>query len=206
MADVQGRPFLDYLVNRLFSYDVSTVIICVSYMRENIVKYFDHKYEGKIRFSIEETPLGTGGALANVVKFLATSSISLVLNGDTFLPVDYREVEKFHVAKDAEMTMVLSRSSNLQFANVEIDSTSRITEFGYSKNKTGLVNGGLYCMAKDTFKLLPQDREFSLEKDFLPDYVKCGKVYGYVTDKMFVDIGTPQSYLSLLENGDILKK
>jgi D-glycero-alpha-D-manno-heptose 1-phosphate guanylyltransferase len=205
MADVQGKPFLDYLVRRLLSNDVETIIICVSYMKENIVTYFEN-YGKKVQFSIEKTPLGTGGAIALAAKLLPASSNSLVLNGDTFLPVDYSEIEKFHIQNDADMTIVLARSSNPEFAGVVIDGTNRIIEFGNSNVHSGLVNAGVYMVNRRMLDLLEPDKEFSLEKDFLPEFVRDGKVYGFVSDKMFVDIGTPQSYLALLENGDILKK
>jgi len=206
MADVSGRPFLDYLVQRVLSYQISKIIVCVSYMKENIISYFGKKYGDKIQFSVEEIPLGTGGALAKATEFLPNSSSALVLNGDTFLPVDYSEIRKFHDSKRADMTIVLSKSTNPRFGGAMIDENSRLTEFGSFENRSGLVNAGVYWMEKSTFDFLPRGKEFSLEKEFLPEFVKQRKVYGFISERMFVDIGTPQSYLSLLENGDILKK
>lgn len=206
MADISGRPFLDYLVERLLSYRISKIIVCVSYMKENIISYFGEKYDDKIQFSIEETPLGTGGALAKASELLPLSSSALVLNGDTFLPVDYTELRKFHESNCADMTLVLARSSNPQFGGVVIDEHFRLIEFGSTQSKSGLVNAGVYWIKKSTFDLLPKGKEFSLEKEFLPRFVKQAKVYGFISEKMFVDIGTPQSYMALLENRDILKK
>ncbi len=208
MADVSGRPFLHYLVERLLSYGISEIIICVSYMRDNIISYFEDKYKDEIKFSIEESPLGTGGALARARLLLPVSSKSsfLVLNGDTFMPVDYERLRVFHIQKRADLSMVLVRSNNLQFAGVELDASSMITKFGGDENSSGLVNAGVYWMDGKVFDQFPREKQFSFEKDFLPNFVTQGKVYGYISENMFVDIGTPGSYLSLLQNGDILKK
>jgi D-glycero-alpha-D-manno-heptose 1-phosphate guanylyltransferase len=205
MAEVGGKPFLEYLVERLLSYNVSSIVICVSYMRESIISYFGEKYRKRVLFSIEETPLGTGGALARARELLPLSSSVLVFNGDTFLPIDYLKLENFHALKKADFTIVLARSTNPQFGGVTIDSNSKVIDFGLIENRSGLVNAGLYLIERSVFDLLP-DQHFSLEKDFLPGFVRQGGTYGYVSDRMFVDIGTPQSYLSLIQNGDILKK
>ena len=206
MAEVNGRPFLDYLVERLFNQGISEIVICVSYKRESIISFFQNKYEKSIQFSIEEEPLGTGGALTKVRAMLPGSSSYLVLNGDTYLPIDYEKFRAFHTHKQADLSVGLAKSSDSQFACVTIDSTSRITEFGSSPNLSGLVNAGIYWMEKAFFDLLPSEKVFSLEKDFLPGFVHKGKAFGYVSENMFIDIGTPESYQSLLENEDILKK
>ena len=208
MADVSGRPFLDYLVERLLSFGMSEIVICVSYMRENIISYFGDKYNDVIKFSIEESPLGTGGALARAQLLLPDSSKSsfLILNGDTFMPIDYGRLREFHIQKSADLSIVLVRSTNPQFGGVDLDASLKITKFGGFENNSGLVNAGVYSMDGKVFDQFPQEKQFSFEKDFLPDFVSLGKVYGFISEDMFVDIGTPDSYLSLLQNGDILKK
>src|SRR5271169_4361 len=108
MADISGRPFLDYQVARLISKGITKVVICVSYMKESIISYFETKYGAGITFSIEDEPLGTGGALAKASSFLPKSF--LVLNGDTYLPLDYQSLATFHSLKKAELTIVLAKS------------------------------------------------------------------------------------------------
>ena len=204
MADVSGRPFLDYLVARLFLNEITKVLICVSYMRENIISFFEKKYGDAISFSIEETPLGTGGALAKASPLLPKSF--LVLNGDTYLPLDYRKLVTFHSEKQADLTIVLSRSTGSQFGRAAINSNERVVGFGELITPSGLVNAGLYQMEHKVVEMFPIGIAFSLEKEFLPKFVSTGKVYGYVSEEKFLDIGSPESYLSLLQNGDILKK
>jgi len=206
MAFVNGRPFLDYLVQRLLSFGISEIVICVSYMRENIISYFQDKYPKTIKFSAEESPLGTGGALSRASSLLSKKVSFLVLNGDTYMPIDYEQLRAFHIQKRADATIVLAKSTDPQFAGVEVNSFSKITEFGGNSNSSGLVNAGVYWIDRKVFDQFPSEQQFSFEKDFLPTFVKRAKVYGYIVENMFVDIGTPESYLTLLENGDILKK
>jgi NDP-sugar pyrophosphorylase family protein len=40
MAEIGGRPFLEYLVNRLQNHGVPDVIICAGYMKEKIASHF----------------------------------------------------------------------------------------------------------------------------------------------------------------------
>jgi D-glycero-alpha-D-manno-heptose 1-phosphate guanylyltransferase len=202
MADVNGRPFLDYLVNRLFSNGFTKIVICVSYMRENIISYFEKKYGDAIIFSIEDTPLGTGGALAYASEKLPESF--LVMNGDTYLPMDYQKLRSYHIEKKADLTIALAKSSSPQFGGVAINSAERVLAFG--DIRSGLVNAGVYEMERKVIDMFPTIVPFSLEKQFLPEFVETGKVYGFVSDDSFVDIGSPESYLSLVKNADILKK
>jgi len=204
MADVSGRPFLDYLVMRLLSNGITKVVICVSYMKENIISFFEKKYGEVVSFSIEEIPLGTGGALAKARSLLPNSF--LVLNGDTYLPLDYGRLRSFHFGKKADMTIVLAKSSGVQFGRVAIDASERVVAFGDLAPPSGLVNAGVYQMERKVMDKFPIEVPFSLEKQFLPKFVEAGKVYGYVSEEKFVDIGSPESYSSLLQNGDILKK
>src|SRR5438093_756867 len=65
MAPVAGRPFLDYLLCWLQSQGVKEVILCVGYKRSHIKRFVGRgrKWGLQANYSIEHTPLGTGGAL-----------------------------------------------------------------------------------------------------------------------------------------------
>jgi D-glycero-alpha-D-manno-heptose 1-phosphate guanylyltransferase len=204
MADVSGKPFLEYLIDRLVSRGITKVVICVSYMKENIISHITAKYGDLVSFSVEEQPLGTGGALSLASSLLPESF--LVLNGDTFLSLDYDSLEAFHKANDADMTIVLTKPSGALIGNVVLGRSNRIVEFGEVESESALVNAGVYLMEHKVVDKIERGVPVSLEKQFFPKFVKEANVYGYVSENNFIDMGTPKSYFYLLENSDILKK
>ena len=90
LAPVAGKPFLWYILENLRRFDVSRVILSVGYLREAVESWIgEHsgEYPFEFCFAVEETPLGTGGAI-KLAASKAEGSELIVLNGDTFFDVD----------------------------------------------------------------------------------------------------------------------
>src|SRR3989344_3377185 len=91
MALIHGKPFLAYLLDYLTSQGITDVVLSVHYLREQIETYFKTNYNGiSIRYAVEEQPLGTGGAIKHALNYINISSPVFVLNGDTFLKLNYQ--------------------------------------------------------------------------------------------------------------------
>src|ERR1051325_4111345 len=92
MIRIAGAPYLEYQLKLLVSQGFYDVVILTGYLGEQIEDYFkDGKDLGlSIRYSRERQPLGTGGALRAAKELL--SDKFLVIYGDSYLPIDYREV------------------------------------------------------------------------------------------------------------------
>ena len=206
IAPIKRRPFLDFILNHLLQEGFRRVILLTGYKAKVIEDHYRPKEhpltrsgaEGlTIEFSREKKPLGTGGAIKNA-RGLIKSNPFLLLNGDSFCPIDYQEFLRFHFSKKAWGSIVLSHfKENRDFGQVVVDPSQRILDF---KEKSGnslfagcYVNAGIYCFPKEIFQGMPKAAAFSLEQDVLPGLVKKG-MYGFVTDTKFVDIGTPKRY------------
>ncbi|MDW8464053.1 MAG: NTP transferase domain-containing protein [Geminocystis sp.] len=64
MAPINGKPFLEYLLRYLNSQGIRRVVLSVGYMKEKIVDHFGSRFmDMEIVYSVEEEPLGTGGAI-----------------------------------------------------------------------------------------------------------------------------------------------
>lgn len=198
MAPINGKPFLEYLILFLRSQGIQKIILAVGYMKEAIIKYFDDgmKFNVDIEYSVEERPLGTGGAIKKATSKL-TSNTFLCVNGDSFADVNVFSLYEFHNNKGAVASLALiNQDNNTRYGSVEVDASERVVNFKEkSSNGTAIINAGFYIFEKQIFELMETD-VFSLEYDLLPKLVNLG-LYGKKMSGYFVDIGTPEDYLAL---------
>ncbi len=196
MAEINRKPFLEYLLMYLANFKIKKIILAVGYKYEIILKYFGNTYQHmKLIYSVEEELLGTGGAIKKALSFAETPTI-LVLNGDTFFKINLFEFWNFHIIKQADLSIALKSMKNFdRYGTVKIDKENRIIGFEEkSFKKEGLINGGFYLLNKKILEELPLPEKFSFEKDFLEKYYRKFKFYGLPFDEYFIDIGTPEHY------------
>src|SRR4051794_2954998 len=112
MAPVLAKPFIGYLLDYLNSQGIQRYIFSLGYKHEVVHQYLDTQYAAfDISYSIEEEPLGTGGA----VKFALDKTKSrdvLVVNGDSFFTVDISKLSAFHMMCGADCTLSLKPMKN----------------------------------------------------------------------------------------------
>lgn len=195
MAPVAGRPFLAILLEHLSKQGFTSAILSVGYKYEIIVAEFGEHFQGiKIRYAIEEEPLGTGGAIKIAMK-LATEQQVFVLNGDTFVDVDYREMLDSHLACGSKLTV----------STINVDDSNRYgsllvhgqTITGFLEKGVvgpGLINAGVYIMASDLFDGMILPKVFSFEQEILMGKVGELHPHAFWTVGRFIDIGIPQDY------------
>jgi D-glycero-alpha-D-manno-heptose 1-phosphate guanylyltransferase len=187
MAPVGGRPFLERLLDYWIAQGVRRAVLAVGYMHDRIRQHFGDEYRGcAIAYSVEDQPLGTGGALLHALP-LVKSNTFLALNGDTYFAVPLEALADFHRQRDADVSMSLFRSDNPRYTGVSLNPDGRVTGFGGA----GLVNGGVFLFRRAALEGLPA-KVASLEKDVLPGMK--GAIYGCVFDVPFVDIGLPEDW------------
>src|SRR5262249_55078043 len=150
----------------LLSEGIQRFIFSLGYKHEVIEEFLDTQFP-TINFetSVEEEPLGTGGAILLACKKTRSKNV-LVVNGDTLYKVDLGAMSSFHEKRDSLCTLALKPMENFdRYGAVEIDSNNVIIDF---KEKmfysSGLINGGVYVLNIEKFlsKALPQ--KFSFEK------------------------------------------
>ncbi len=196
MARVFEEPFLNLLLRYLEKQGFSRVILCTGYKTKDMEEYYQKDFRSKLslEFSQEEEPLGTGGALKKA-QFLVQSNPFIVLNGDCFCPLEYSHFVKFYQDKNALASLVVEQvKENKDFGRVKLTADSRVSGFQEKMQGEGpcYVSTGVYCFdSKKIFSLMPASLKFSLEYDFFPRLLTHG-FWGFVSDKEFIDIGTPE--------------
>ena len=196
MAPIGAKPFLAYLLDYLLTQGVTQVVLSVHYLREQIQSYFQSEYRGiTIRYAIEEEPLGTGGAMVNSFRELAQLP-TFVLNGDTFLKLDYREMYLAHEASQQVMAMALRKVPDCsRYGIVEVEQGSVVAFKDQGGSFPGLINAGVYLINPALLTMLQDVPEpFSFERDFLFPNIAKIQPQAFVVEDYFIDIGIPEDY------------
>lgn len=198
LVEIEGRPFLEMLLEWLAGQGLERLILCTGYQGEQIRRHFEGaRFKNlapsntEIFFSQEPVPLGTAGALRHALPFFTNSPI-LVLNGDSFCSLDLLSFLNFHQSREGLATLALvSFDSRADAGFVRIDNRSRIVSFEEKRGKGAYLNAGIYVLERRLIEEIPAGHFFSLEKDLFPS-LPPENFYGYKTEAILYDIGTPE--------------
>ncbi len=94
LASVGKRSFLELLVGQLRSQGISRLVMCTGYLADQIESEFGdgQDWDVAIEYSKEEQPLGTAGAVKRAQHYLRDAPEFVVMNGDSFLEVDFQNL------------------------------------------------------------------------------------------------------------------
>jgi len=210
VVPVVDRPLLQHQLDLLSSVGVREVIFSIAYKPERIQRAFgDGSAVGcHIVYAVEETPLGTGGAVRNAAPHL--DQRTLVLNGDILTDVDLGAVVERHERSRAAATIVLAPVPNpAAFGLVETDETGRVRRFvekpDPSQITTDTINAGIYILETSALDLIPTGVNHSIERGFFPTLIARGdRVMAHIHSGYWIDVGTPAKYLQV--HRDILAR
>ena len=146
-------------------------------------------------------PLGTAGPVKKAEKLLGHDEPFIVLNGDIFADLNYRELFNAHVK--AERITQQSRfakwrnrpGTGLQkWANGNL--IKRFIEKPPKDSApSNLINAGVYILSPKVFDYIPSGRPVSVEREVFPKLAEEGKLYGHFVNGLWIDIGKPEEYL-----------
>ena len=200
LAEVAGRPFLAWLLDRYAQAGLRHLVVSSGYGAARMQAFLRayHRPAGVFVHQVDEAePLGTAGALAHALP-VARGDPLLAANGDTYAEVDYAALLAFHRERRAEITLALARvDDSARYGRVDTEADGAVRAFVEKGGAggAGLINAGVYVIARRVLEALPPQRPLSLEQDVLPGYVGRG-LYALPACGRFLDIGTPESYAS----------
>lgn len=196
LIDVNGKPFLYYVLKFLKKSGINNVLISTDHLGETINEFcLQLKSSQKVEILEEKYPLGTGGAIKNAVDQLEDNF--LVCNGDTVALLDLKKMFTFHNGKHASLTMLLKKIENSnRYGSVRLGTDKKILEFREKSPlvTNALISSGFFIFNKNLITWEKYPKVFSYEELLFPDLVKQKNVFGYVYSDYFIDIGTPESY------------
>jgi mannose-1-phosphate guanylyltransferase len=210
VVPVANSPFLLYQIDLMRNAGIDEIILSLSYQPRKIEDLLKDgsDYGVWIRYAVEGTPLGTGGAFKNAEEHLDATTV--VFNGDVLTAVDLAAVIAHHREKRAVATIVLTPVENPSaYGLVETSADGWIQRFiekpGPDEVTCNTINAGIYILEPSVLKYIPRGEAYSFERGLFPTLLEQREpVMSFVLDKYWIDIGTPQKYLEV--HHDILSQ
>lgn len=198
MADINGRPFISHLVNFWISEGHQSFILLTGYEHNQITDYFcKNQHDADIEFSVEKTPLGTGGALLKALNDFEINKRFILINGDTYFPLNTSLFINFHETKKSDLSIALFASKDTnRYKRICINNNCKVTNI-LPSDKTFYVNGGTYIFDPRVIEYLKSNftaNFSSFENDILPELFSNFNSHGFHSSSKFIDIGLPEDY------------
>ncbi|GAB4452330.1 MAG: hypothetical protein OHK0029_03020 [Armatimonadaceae bacterium] len=217
LIPVVNRPFLEYQVALLKRHGITEIIFCTNYLADQIEGHFGNgsAFGVSMQYAIEETPLGTAGAIKNA-QSLAGRDTLVVLNGDVLTDFDISSIVRFHKEKNAIVTLTLKEvPSPSPYGVIITDAEGRVQEFrepSEAQKKalaanphieyTGVdyINAGIYIMQPEALDSIPEGKPTSIERETYPHLLASGApIYAIAREGYWLDIGRPEQYRQATE-------
>ena len=170
LAEVNGKPFVFYILDQLVKAKVKSIILAVNYLGEMVQHIVGTMYNGvPIYYSYDTIENGgTGHALCMATKYFEIDNV-LVLNGDTYIDFYISNFIRYSIHYSYGTAFVINVWN-------------------------GITNMGMYFTKKSLIEeYIPDNRHYSLETSFLYDVFEQ-VINAYLINSPFIDIGTPNAY------------
>ncbi|MCW4004191.1 MAG: NDP-sugar synthase [Candidatus Bathyarchaeota archaeon] len=199
---IVNKPLLQWIFERLARNGVDEAILAVNALTQFYIRQQRPPKCGlKVKFSIDppKMPLGTAGPIKKAEQLIGHSEPFIVLNGDIFADINYRELLAEHKKLSALATIALCKVEDpCSFGVAELNG-EQIKRFIEKPAKgeapSNLINAGAYVLSPKVFDYIPQGRAVSIEREVFPKLAAEGKLYGYCINGLWMDIGKPEEYI-----------
>ena len=202
IAPIQGRPFLTFLLEQFRRAAVERIILCTGHRAEQVRLEIGEEFKGiPITYSVEDQPLGTGGALGRAYRNWGGGETWFVLNGDSFLGIDLNQLQAEHERGGQAATIAaVAVADARRFGALEWSATGQVTAFHEKSGTPGekWINGGVYLFGPEFLKALSETVPLSLEREVFPAWIPRG-IHVFPQPARFIDIGTPADYFRAQE-------
>jgi NDP-sugar pyrophosphorylase family protein len=204
VVPIFDRAFLHYQIDLLRQLpEIDEVILSLNYQPRRIEEVFgDGAGTGvRIRYVVEPSPLGTGGAIRYAAQGVTETIV--VFNGDVMTNVDVAAVVAMHRERKAKATIVLTPVDNpTAYGLVETEPDGRVRRFLEKPNPDEItcdtINAGIYVLEPDTFDRIPKDVSYSIERAYFPSLIERNETFlAYIDRGYWIDIGTPEKYVQV---------
>jgi len=194
MLPLGDKPLLEHLITWIKKNKITSIVICVSYLRKTIEDYFEDgsKFGVEIQYAVGNRPLATAGQLKTAEEYLHETFVCVY--GDSIFNFNLRSMMEYHKRKKPAVTMALSEyKTKLRYGFIESDKNDKVTRWEEKPEIKGNINIGCYVMEPSIFKVIPAEKPFGMD-DVIRKVMTKNKVMGYVIKNGFMDIGDKNSY------------
>ena len=200
MAQVNGKPFIEWVVRYLAAQKIQNVILSTGYMAETVEKHFQSQPVKGVNVSCvtETKPLGTAGGFLNAIKGIKIEdkpAACLVLNSDSLALASLGDMFQSLNSPKTEGAILGVRMTDVsRYGTISQNVQGELTGFDEKKSGAGIINAGIYLFSTNAIELFPIRTPLSFETEVFPSLIARGiRLKVCVTDVPFLDIGTPES-------------
>ena len=192
LAPVAGRPFLAHLLDQLGHEGIRRVILATGHLAAQVRDTIGARWGAmSVEHSVEDTPLGTGGALALAARRLQGEGVH-VANGDTFLRFELAALERAVREAGAGLGLALARVDDVgRYGAVHVRDGRAVAFQEKGGSGAGWINAGSYFLTRAALEALPATPAYSFEEEVLRPAAAAGALVAYGDTRDFIDIGVP---------------
>jgi mannose-1-phosphate guanylyltransferase len=204
MLPVGGVPFIAHQIAQAQAAGINKIVLATSYLAQTFTDYFGDgsDFGVELIYAVEESALGTGGAIRNAAEFLTGSPDSsiVIFNGDVLSGHDLPGQIAAHERSKADVTLYLTKVKDARaYGCVPCDQSGRVLDFLEKMENpvTDLINAGCYIFKRSIIDQIPANKVVSVERETFPNLLKSGaNIRGFIDNSYWLDVGTPQALLT----------
>jgi len=195
LLKVGDKPILELILERFIQAGFHRFFISTHYLPEMVRDYFgDGKRWGvSIRYTHEETPLGTGGAVG-LLPHDEINEPMLMMNGDLLTTLNYRELLDFHNEKKGVATMCV-REFEYQVPYGVIQSEGHLIRSMVEKPiQKFFVNAGVYVLSPELVKSVAAGTKIDMPTLLEREIAADRNVTLFPVHEYWLDIGRMEDF------------
>ena len=189
---VNHIPFIDYQLHDLKQQGIGHVVLCLGYLGEMVETHVGDgsRYGLAVEYSYDgEYYLGTCGAIKKALPLLGEHFF--ILYGDSFLPIDFKEVQKKYESHQSLALMTILKNHNQWDRSNVLLKASGFIEYDKITPKSGMdfIDYGLIVVAKKIFNAVLEGEKMDLSSLFNQLSLK-NEMIGLEVFERFYEIGS----------------
>jgi len=193
MLMIEGRPFVEYQIELLRKQGIRDIVMCIGHLGERIERYLGNggKYGVDIRYSREDVPLGTGGAIKKAETML--NQVFFTMYGDSYLLLDLSSVYSYFQTKNKLALMTVYQNyDSYDISNTAV-SDYLVTRYDKKEKTEDMVyiDYGVHIFRKEALELIPENCYYPME-DLFPTLISRKQLLAYEVNERFYEIGSLQ--------------
>lgn len=206
LLPIANQAFLERQLVWLARHGIDEVVLSLGYLPDAFHRHFARDHAGhdvyggvRLRYAVEDTPLGTAGAIRYAAEGIDERFV--VCNGDVLTELDLGAMVRFHDARGAEVTISLTEVPEPSaFGVVPTKPDGQVIAFvekpAPGRAPSTWINAGIYVIEPEFLARIPPRLNVSVERETFPRMLdRPGRLYGFASDAYWIDIGTPEQYL-----------
>ena len=192
MIPVQGRPFLEYLVELLRANGIGEIVMLLGYLPKKVTEHFGDGSKFGVHITYDITPVDndTGTRLVHAAPLIHDKF--LLMYCDNYWPLNLERLAEFYEKQNVvASTVVFDNKNNMTKNNMFVDKDGYVTKYDRTRTDPNLnaVDIGFFILDKSVLDLAPK-RDFNFEKEVLPKLIASRKLAGYVTGHRYYSLGS----------------